>query len=170
MFVVGTVAGLLARSSALLADALDMLADAAAYTIALFAIGRAPLFKRRAALVSATLLGVLGLSVMADAVHRTVAHGVPVGAAMLCVATLSLIVNLTVLRMLAPFRTGEVHLRATWIDTRADAVANIGVIVAALMVMATNSRLPDLVIALAIGAYVLKEALEILSHASRAPR
>lgn len=170
MFVVGTIAGFIARSSALLADALDMLADASTYAIALLAIGRAPLFKRRAAFGSGILLGVLGFSVIGDALHRVLLHGLPVGAGMLFVAILSLTVNLTVLRMLTPYRTGEVHLRATWIDTRADAVANVGVIVAALLVMATKSRLPDLLVALAIGAYVLKEALEILSSASRAPR
>jgi Co/Zn/Cd efflux system component len=40
MFIMGLVAGLLGQSSSLIADALDMLADASAYAIALGAIGR----------------------------------------------------------------------------------------------------------------------------------
>jgi len=40
MFIVGVVAGLVGQSSSLIADALDMLADASAYAIALGAIGR----------------------------------------------------------------------------------------------------------------------------------
>ena len=52
MAVIGGLAGWYAQSSGLLADALDMLADAAAYTIALLAIGRSALFKIRAATIS----------------------------------------------------------------------------------------------------------------------
>jgi Co/Zn/Cd efflux system component len=42
MFVIGTTAGLGAQSSGLLADALDMLADASAYAIGLLAVTRSP--------------------------------------------------------------------------------------------------------------------------------
>jgi hypothetical protein len=52
MFIVGLVAGLLGQSSSLIADALDMLADASAYAIALGAIGRSTRFKAGAATLS----------------------------------------------------------------------------------------------------------------------
>ena len=52
MAVIGGLAGWIAQSTGLLADALDMLADATAYTIALLAIGRSALFKIRAATLS----------------------------------------------------------------------------------------------------------------------
>ena len=45
MFIVGVTAGVIARSSGLIADGLDMLADATAYAIALAAVGRTGLFK-----------------------------------------------------------------------------------------------------------------------------
>lgn len=61
----------------------------------------------------------------------------------------------------------EVHLRASWIFTRADVIANLSVITAAVLVIATASRVPDLVIGLAIGLYVVKEAVEILRDARR---
>ena len=80
-------------------------------------------------------------------------------------STLSLIVNLIVLRMLSAFRKGEVHLRASWIFTRADVVANVGVIIAAALVMGIGSRWPDTIVGVAIGAYVIKEAMEILTEA-----
>ena len=165
MFIFGTIAGLVAQSSALLADALDMLADAAAYGIALTAIERTTAFKRRAALTSGLILAALGLSVIGDTIRRTVVGSEPEGWIMIGAATLSLIVNVTVLRMLARFRTGEVHLRASWIFTRVDVIANLGVIGAATVVMVTSSRIPDLLIGLAIGVYVVKEALEILRDA-----
>ena len=84
---------------------------------------------------------------------------------MIGTALLSLIVNLTVLRMLAPMKSGEVHLRATWLFTRADVVANLGVIVAGLLVLWFRVPYPDFVIGTLIGLYVIKEAVEILRDA-----
>jgi Co/Zn/Cd efflux system component len=69
--------------------------------------------------------------------------------------------------MLARYRQGEVHLRASWIFTRADVIANLAVILAALLVKVTQSRMPDIVIGLAIGIYVVREAIEIRTMASR---
>jgi Co/Zn/Cd efflux system component len=69
--------------------------------------------------------------------------------------------------MLARYRQGEVHLRASWIFTRADAIANLAVILAALLVRVTQSRMPDIVIGLAIGVHVVREAIEIRTMASR---
>jgi cation diffusion facilitator family transporter len=165
MFVVGIAAGLVARSSALLADALDMLADSTAYGIALLAIGRAAAFKRHAALASGVILAILGVGVIADAIRRALVGGEPEGWIMALIALLSLIVNASVLKVLAPYRKGEVHLRAAWIFTRADVIANLGVISAAMLVIATNSGTPDLLVGAAIGLYVLKEATEILREA-----
>ena len=65
-------------------------------------------------------------------------------------------------------KSGEVHLRATWIFTRADVVANVGVVVAGLLVLVLASPYPDYVIGTLIGLYVIKEALEILSDARKA--
>lgn len=87
---------------------------------------------------------------------------------MIAVAVVSLVVNATVSRMLTRFRKGDVHLRAAWLFTRADVVANIGVIVSALLVLLTRSRFPDLIAGFAIGIYVLREAGEILKDARRA--
>jgi cation diffusion facilitator family transporter len=167
MFLVGSIAGWIAGSSALLADALDMLADAVAYGIALSAIGRSPLFKTRAAHASGLILAILGVSVIAETARRAVVGNTPEGAVMLAVATLSLIVNATVLRMLARYRADEVHLRASWIFTRADVVANIAVIIAAILVRWTRTSVPDLIVGFAIGVYVVREALEIRSLASK---
>ena len=72
--------------------------------------------------------------------------------------------------MLAPLKSGEVHLRATWIFTRADIVANVGVIVAGMLVFWLRSPIPDYVIGTLIGLYVVKEAGEILVEARRARR
>jgi Co/Zn/Cd efflux system component len=113
MFVVGIAAGVIGQSSSLIADALDMLADASAYAIALGAIGRSARFKAGAATLSGSLLLLLGGFVLLDAGRRALLGSEPESLVMMAVAFVSLLVNATVLRMLGRYREGEVHLRAT---------------------------------------------------------
>ena len=162
MFVVGTAAGVWAQSSGLLADALDMLVDASAYALALLAVGRGAAFKRNAARWSGALLLILGAGIVVDAIRRSVYGSEPVGQAMMAFSLASLAVNVTVLRLLGRFRHGEVHLRSTWIFTRADVLANVGVFASGLVVWLTGVRVADLVAGFAIGLYVAKESIEIL--------
>lgn len=168
MAVIGGVAGWMGQSTGLLADALDMLSDATAYAIGLVAIGRGARFKANAAWLSGSVLLMLGLGLLLEVGRRVFQGAGPLSGWMIGTACLSLVVNLTVLRLLAPLKSGEVHLRATWIFTRADVVANVGVIVAGILVLVLASPYPDYVIGTLIGLYVIKEALEILSDARNA--
>lgn len=168
MAVIGGVAGWIAQSTGLLADALDMLSDASAYAIGLVAIGRTARFKVNAAWLSGSVLLVLGVGVLAEVGRRVIYGAEPSSGWMIGTALLSLVVNVTVLRLLAPLKAGEVHLRATWLFTRADVVANIGVILAGVMVLWLATPYPDYLIGALIGLYVIKEAIEILGDARRA--
>jgi len=167
MAVIGGAVGWWAQSAGLLADALDMLSDASAYAIGLVAIGRSLRFKGNAALFSGSLLLVLGLGLLIEVGRRVVVGAEPVSSWMIATALLSLAVNLSVLRLLAPLRSGEVHLRATWIFTRADVVANVAVITAGVLVLATRTPYPDFIIGVLIGLYVIGEAVEIIREALR---
>ncbi len=161
MFVVGMAAGLWAQSSGLMADALDMLTDATAYALGLMAVTRGMRFKQYSARWTGATLMLLSAGIVADVIRRFWFGSDPLGAAMVGFSLLSLFVNVTVLRMLAQYRQGEVHMRASWICTRADAVANFGVLASGLTVLATGWRYADLVVGLAISIYVAKEAIEI---------
>jgi cation diffusion facilitator family transporter len=161
MFVVGMAAGLWAQSSGLMADALDMLTDATAYGLGLMAVTRGLRFKQYSARWTGATLILLSVGIVADVIRRFLFGSDPLGAAMVGFSILSLCVNVTVLRMLAQYREGEVHMRASWICTRADVVANFGVLASGLVVLATGWRYADLVVGLAIGIYVAKEAVEI---------
>lgn len=168
MFIVGAIAGLVAHSMGLIADSLDMLADALAYGIALAAWSRTADFKASAARTSGTVLLMLGIGILSGAVWRLITGSTPDGILMMGVAFIALLVNATVLRLLGRFRHGEVHLRATWLFTRVDVIANLAVIAAGLLVFLLNNPLPDLVIAVIISRYVIKEAVRILRDARRA--
>ena len=168
MAMIGGIAGWIAQSTGLLADALDMLSDASAYAIGLVAIGRTARFKVNAAWLSGSVLLILGIGILVE-VGRRVVHGAePLSGWMIGIALLSLAVNVTVLRLLSPLKSGEVHLRATWLFTRADVVANIGVILAGLLVLWLATPYPDYIIGTLIGLYVIKEAFEILGDARKA--
>lgn len=170
MAVVGGIAGWIGQSTGLLADALDMLSDATAYAIGLVAIGRTASFKANAATLSGIALLLLGLGVLFEVGRRVVYGAEPASGWMIGTAIVSFIVNMSVLRMLAPLKSGEVHLRATWIFTRADIVANVGVVAAGVLVFWLRSPIPDYVIGTLIGLYVVKEAGEILVEARLARR
>lgn len=168
MFVVGMIAGLLAQSTGLIADSLDMLADASAYALGLLAVGRGVRFKAATATLSGSLLLTLGVVVLIDVGRRIWLGSFPESEIMIIVASISLVVNGTVLYLLSRFRNGEVHLRATWLFTRADVIANLGVIISGILIHLTNSRYPDLIVGFAISLYVIKEAFEILKSAREA--
>lgn len=168
MFVVEVAGGLLVQSAALLADGLDMFSDAAVYALALAAIGRSARFKTGAARWSGWALLVLGLGLLGEVARRAFAGGAPEGRWMIAIALLALAVNVTVLRLLARQRSGEVHLRAAWIFTRADVVANAAVIGSGIAVLATGIGAFDLAVGAAIALYVIREAFEILGEARAA--
>ncbi|MFL9888260.1 cation transporter [Paraburkholderia sediminicola] len=165
MFVVGMAAGLWAQSSGLMADALDMLTDATAYGLGLMAVTRGLRFKQYSARWTGATLMLLSAGIVADVIRRFWFGSDPLGAAMVGFSILSLCVNVTVLRMLAQYREGEVHMRASWICTRADVVANFGVLASGLVVLASGWRYADLVVGIAISMYVAKEAVEIWQQA-----
>lgn len=70
MFCVGLIFWRRARSAALLADALDMLADASGYAVAYLAIGGRAARQRAAARWNVAMLIALGLGVLAEVADR----------------------------------------------------------------------------------------------------
>ena len=166
MFIIELVGGIRGQSAGLIADSLDMLSDASAYAIALAAVGRTLRFKVRAARLSGSLLVVLGLGAVIEALRRAYYGSEPASLVILSIATIALLVNAVVLRLISSFQQGEIHLKAAWIFTRADVIANMSVVGAAILVAATGSRIPDVVIGAGIGLYIVKEAVEILRTAN----
>jgi len=165
MFVAEFSAGLLSGSTALLADSLDMLADAVVYALGLFALGRASHWRARAALTSGILQLLLGLGVAVEAVWKMVADSLPDAATMGLFGAIALVANTLCFLLLARFRDGDINLRATWICSRNDMIGNLGVLLAAALVIWTGSPLPDIVIGLLIAAVVVNSAWRIVNEA-----
>jgi Co/Zn/Cd efflux system component len=162
MFVVEGVAGWIAESTGLLADGLDMLADALVYGAALYAVGRDPALKRRAARLCGVLQVVLSLTALAEVLRRAFFGSDPAPPLMVAVSILALAANVTSLWLVARHREGGVHMKATYICTTNDVLANLGVIAAGGLVAWTGSAIPDLLIGTTIAGVVLRGALRIL--------
>ncbi len=165
MFVVELAAGILAESAGVMADSLDMLADAMVYGLGLHAVGKAAAIKRQAARWSGVFQIALAVGVGLEIVRKVSFGSEPQSALMMVVATAALAANAWCLLLLRRHRAGEVHMRASWIFTRSDVLANAGVIVAGLLVWLLDSRWPDLLVGCAIIAVVVRGGLEILRDA-----
>lgn len=143
-----------------------MLADAAAYGIALAANRRGNLFKANTGgLVSGAMLLALGVAVLAGVARRSITDSSLDNAVMMATATLSLIVKATVLRLLGRYQEASVHLRATWIFTRADVIANVAVLASGFVVLIAGFRAVDLSVGAETGLYTIHEAVEIVKDA-----
>jgi cation diffusion facilitator family transporter len=166
MFVAEFSAGLVSGSTALLADSLDMLADALIYALGLFALGRAKHWRARAALTSGVFQMLLGLGVATEAIWKTVADGLPDAATMGLFGAIALLANTVCFLLLARFRDGDINLRATWVCSRNDMIGNVGVLLAAALVTWTGSSSPDFIIGLAIAAVVVHPSWRIVTEAN----
>lgn len=165
MFVAELGIGWWAQSTALIADALDMLADAMVYGVGLYAVSKPLLVKTHAARLSGSSQVLLGLLVLADILRRFVVGSEPVSTLMMGMGFVALLANITCLILIAKHREGEVHMRASWIFSKNDVIANLGVILAGGLVAWTGSRLPDLLIGLFVVVIVIRGGLLILKDA-----
>ena len=170
MFVVEMTLGIISESTALIADSMDMLADAIVYGIGLYAVGRPALLKIKAAHTSGVFQIILGLSVSVDIVRRLIWGSEPESLLMLSIGLLALIANLICLVLISKHRDGEVHMRASWIFSKNDVIANIGIIVGGGLVCLLDSRFPDLIIGIMISALVIRGGIHILKNAHQEKR
>jgi len=165
MFVVEIVAGVLAESTGLIADSLDMLADAVVYGIGLYAVGRAASNKIRAAFASGYFQMALAFVVALDVSRRAIFGSDPEPAYMVLIGLVALAANIVCLSLIAKHRDGGVHMRASWIFSKNDVIANVGVMLGGGLVYVTGVRWPDLVVGMAIAYVVFRGALAIIADA-----
>jgi len=162
MFAVELVAGWFAHSTGLLADSLDMFADAAVYGLALYAVDRGADAKLRTAHAAGWIQAALALGALAEVIRRTVRGGDPEPPLMMAIAAAALVANGFCLWLVAKHRAGGAHMKASAIFSANDVIANIGVIAAGALVAVTGSQYPDLAIGALIAIVVLLGARRIL--------
>jgi Co/Zn/Cd efflux system component len=162
MFVGEMVMAWLAQSAGLLADSLDMFADAAVYGLALYAVGRSAHARTRTAHAAGWLQAALALGALGEVVRRFLSGSAPEPPLMMIVATVALGANVVCLWLVARHREGGAHMKASVIFSANDVIANAGVIVAGVLVSWTGSRYPDLAVGAVIAGIVALGARRIL--------
>jgi Co/Zn/Cd efflux system component len=165
MFLVESVAGLLAGSVALLADSLDMLGDALVYGLSLYVIARDTRWKAAAALLKGIIMAAFGVFVLAQAIHHMLVPVPPVAATIGGIGALALAANAVCLALLWRHRGDDINMRSVWLCSRNDIVANVSVLVAAAAVWMSHSAWPDILVGLGIAALFLRSALHVLTAA-----
>lgn len=166
MFFIEITLGIISESTALIADSLDMLADATVYSIALYAVGKSAYKKIKAAHISGVFQMVLGVTVLFDIIRRTILGSEPESLLMVFVGIIALMANLICLKLISKHKAGEVHMRASWIFSKNDVIANLGIILGGGLVYLFGSRFPDLVIGLAISIIVIRGGIHIIQDAN----
>jgi Co/Zn/Cd efflux system component len=159
------VGGFLSGSQALKADALDFIGDGLISFLGLLAIGWLPIWRARAALIQGLFLGALGVGVLATTAYRVLVQGVPEAELMGALGLVALGVNVTAALVLLPHRFGDANMRAVWLFSRNDALGNLAVVIAAVLVAWSGTAWPDLVVAFVIAGLFLHSAWSIITDA-----
>ncbi|HEX2477054.1 MAG TPA: cation diffusion facilitator family transporter [Lacipirellulaceae bacterium] len=175
--LVEAIAGLLAGSLALLADALHNFNDCGSLVIALVArrVARRPSDVRRTfgyrraevvgALINLTILVVVGLYLAGEGIHRLFAPADVDGWIVVVVAAIALAVDLGTAMLLFVMSRGNLNVRAAYLHNLSDAIASVGVIVAGVAVLLWNARWVDPLVTLVIAAYILWQSLSMMTRA-----
>jgi len=155
MFLTESVAGVLAHSTALFADSIDMLGDALVYGFSLYVIGRGVIWQARAALLKGIVMAAFGIGVLVQVAVKIAQGLTPIVEVMSVVGALAFAANLCCLALL-------------WRRRGNDVIGNAAVLIAAGAVAVTGSPWPDILIGLLVASVFGRSAVQVVREASRA--
>jgi Co/Zn/Cd efflux system component len=162
MFFIEFSAGHLAGSQALQADALDFFADGVTYALSFWAIGRSQWVRTGAAVLKGLSLLAMGIWIAASTLYQFFIHGVPEAQVMGLIGFLALGANLLSVYLLFAYKDGDANIRSVWLCSRNDAIGNVAVMIAAVLVAWLNNGAPDLIVAGVMAALFLTSSYQIL--------
>jgi Co/Zn/Cd efflux system component len=168
MFLVEFVSGVMAHSTALLADSVDMLGDAIVYGFSLYVVSRGAVWQARAALLKGLIMAGFGVGVLAEVSAKLVRGTVPAAEVMGGIGLLALLANAACLLLLWRHRTDDINMRSAWICSLNDVAGNAGVLLASAGVMTVRSAWPDIAVGLLIALMFTVSAVSVLGRARRA--
>jgi Co/Zn/Cd efflux system component len=162
-FLIEIVAGLFSGSMGLVADSLDMLADAFVYGLSLWAVGSTITRKKKVARLSGYFQLSLAFLGIFEVIRRFIGfEEMPDYRIMIGVSILALIANAICLYLLQKSKSNEAHMKASMIFTSNDVIINSGVILAGVLVLLTQSKYPDLIVGAIVFFIVIRGSVRIL--------
>ena len=164
-FLIEATTGLISNSMGLVADSLDMLADSFVYGISLFAVGRTLSRKKQIARLAGYFQMTLAIVGFVEVLRRFFwTSELPNFATMIVISVFALIANGVCLYLLQHSKSkSEAHMKASMIFTSNDIIINLGVIVAAILVLWLDSSKPDLIVGSIVFVIVFQGARRILN-------
>lgn len=165
MFGIEMIAGRIAGSQALMADALDFLGDTVTYGLSLAVIGASLKTRATAALFKGVSLSLMALWILGSTVYQSFVLGIPSAEIMGSIGSLALAANLGSVLLLMRYKDGDANVRSVWLCSRNDAIGNVVVMTAALGVWGSASAWPDLAVAAVMAGLFLMSSFNILHQA-----
>jgi Co/Zn/Cd efflux system component len=169
-FLMMVAASVLSGSSALLSGTLDNFGDAVTYGLSFAVVGATAAAKARVALFKGAMIFCAALAVGAQIAWRVLHPDVPIVATMGAASVLNLAANVVCLRLLTPYRTGDVNMSSAWECSRNDVLEGVAVILTTVAVWWLGSGWPDVAVAAVLLVVFLRSALRVLGNAQRALR
>jgi cation diffusion facilitator family transporter len=165
MFFTEAIGGYVAKSNALWADSLDMLADVFIYGLSLYVLTRGHQARVKASLAKGWLMAGLGLFVVGEAIYKIVNPVLPTAEAISVIGGIAFVANLICLLLLLRHKDTDLNTKSAWICSRNDVFANVSVVVAGILVGYFNSMWPDILVGLGIAFIVLRSSIGIIKEA-----
>jgi Co/Zn/Cd efflux system component len=165
MFVIEAGVGLIAHSTALLADSLDMLGDSLVYGFSLYVLNRGQRWQAKAALLKGSIMAAFGLFVLGDVIYKVLHPVLPAAETIGIIGVMALLANLLCLGLLWRHRSDDINMHSVWLCSRNDIIANVSVLVAAVGVWLAKSGLPDILVGVMIASVFLRSAVYVITGA-----
>lgn len=165
-FVIEMTFGWISNSMGLVADSLDMFADASVYGLSLYVVGKAVARKKNIAKLSGYIQLSLAVFGFIEVLRRILGiEEVPDYKTMMIVAAFAFFANMICLYLLQKQKSEDAHMKASMIFTSNDIIVNLGVIAAGFLVNFLSSNKPDLIIGTIVFIVVARGAFRILKIA-----
>lgn len=161
-FAMMVAAAVYSGSSSLLSGSLDNLGDALTYLLSLAVVGASLRAKARVALFKGLLILGAAVAVALQIGWRLAHPEVPVFEAIGIAALLNLALNGACLRLLTPYRHGDVNMASAWECSRNDVFEGFAVLLAAAGVWLFDAGWPDLAVGAALLLMFLRSAVRVL--------
>lgn len=169
MFVVELLAGIKFNSLSLTGDSLDMLGDAIVYGSTIFVISKSEKLQAVSALLKGVIMLGSSLAVFSRVVYQLVAWQLPVVEVMGRIGLMALFANTLCLLLLSSHKDDNINMSSVWLCSRNDIIANISVLVAAILILILifRSPIPDLIVSSLLTLLFAKTAFTVLSNSWR---
>ena len=167
MFVVELLSGIKSNSLSLTGDSLDMLGDAIVYGSTIFVISKSEKLQAVSALLKGVIMLGSSLAVFSRVVYQFVAWQLPVVEVMERIGLMALFANTLCLLLLSSHKDDNINMSSVWLCSRNDIIANISVLVAAILILIFRSPIPDLVVGSLLTLLFAKTAFTVLNNSWR---